>query len=111
MDLEYLRKILQDYKNNKKDISDVLEELKKLPYEDLGFARIDHHRALREGFPEVIFCQGKTVEQVVSIFKSLAECNTSVLATRAGQDVFEAVGGLFPQARYHKAARIIGLFV
>ena len=109
MDLEYLRKILQDYKNNKKDISDVLEELKKLPYEDLGFARIDHHRALREGFPEVIFCQGKTVEQVVSIFKSLAECNTSVLATRAGQDVFETVGGLFPQARYHKAARIISL--
>ncbi len=109
MDLEHLKKILRDYKNNDKDMNAVLTELKKLPYEDLGFAKVDHHRALREGFPEVIFCQGKTAEQVVNIFKSLAECNTSVLATRAGRDIFEAVGELFPQARYHETARIISL--
>lgn len=111
MDVEYLTKILQDFKNNKKDLNEVLGELKKLPYEDLGFARIDHHRALRGGFPEVIFCQGKTVEQVVRIFKSLAECNSNVIATRADVDFFEAVGRTFPRARYHEVAKIISLTV
>ena len=68
MDFKYLAKLLQDYKENKRNLNDVLKELKKLPYENLDFARVDHHRTLRQGFPEVIFCQGKTAEQVVKIF-------------------------------------------
>ncbi|MDO9534654.1 MAG: nickel pincer cofactor biosynthesis protein LarB [Bacillota bacterium] len=109
MDHAYLVKLLEDYKDGKNDLDEVLQKLKILPYEDLGFAKIDHHRALRRGFPEVIFCQGKTVEQVVKIFQSLADYNHNIMATRAGRDVFEDVRNLFPQARYHEMAKIISL--
>lgn len=109
MDHAYLVKLLEDYKDGKNDLDKVLQKLEILPYEDLEFAKIDHHRALRRGFPEVIFCQGKTVEQIVKIFQSLAECNSNIMATRAGRDVFEAVGNLYPQARYHEMAKVISL--
>ena len=109
MDHAYLVKLLEDYKDGRNDLDEVLQKLKILPYEDLGFAKIDHHRALRGGFPEVIFCQGKTVDQVVNIFQSLAGYNHNIMATRAGRDVFEAVRSLFSQARYHEMAKIISL--
>jgi len=111
MNHAYLVKLLEDYKDGKNSLEEVLQKLKILPYEDLGFAKIDHHRALRRGFPEVIFCQGKTVEQVVKIFQSLADYNHNIMATRAGREVFEAVNTLFPQARYHEMAKIISLTV
>jgi NCAIR mutase (PurE)-related protein len=66
-----LRQLLEDVKNSKVDIGDALTKLKNLPYEDLGFAVVDHHRALRKGFPEVIFCQGKTVDQIAKFLISL----------------------------------------
>jgi len=82
-----------------------------LPFEDLGFARVDHHRHIRQGFPEVIYCPGKTTEQIVIIFSSLAAKGNNVLATRAGEDVFKAIAetGRFPKARYEKSARAIVL--
>lgn len=83
--------------------------MKKLPYEDIDYAKIDHHRALRSGFPEVIFCQGKTVEQVVGIFGSMARRNCTILATRAGREVYRAVAQSFPEAVYHELARAITL--
>ncbi len=84
-----------------------MTELKKLPYEELDFAKIDHHRAMRNGFPEVIFCQGKTVPQIVKIFDVLAGCNRNILATRAWPEAYEAVREICPTAVYHEAARII----
>lgn len=82
-----------------------------MPFEDVGFACIDHHRLIRQGLPEVIYCPGKTVEQVVSIFTSLADKGNNVLATRAEQYVFDALvqSGKFRNLRYEKCARAIVL--
>ena len=86
-----------------------LHELAKMPYEDAGFARIDHHRALRLGLPEVIYASGKTPAQVAEIFSRMAAAGGSVLATRADADAFAAVKSRVPAAMFHEAARIIGL--
>ncbi len=88
-----------------------MEKLRLLPFEDLGFACIDHHRQIRRGFPEVIYCPGKTAEQIIEIFASLAEKGNNVLATRAERGVFEALveTGKFPNARYEKSAKAIVL--
>ncbi len=88
-----------------------MERLRHLPFEDLGFARVDHHRQLRKGFPEVIFCPGKTTEQIVRIFESLASRGNNVLATRAKPDAFEALvkTGKVPGVQYDELARTIML--
>jgi len=89
-----------------------LERLVKLPYEDTGFAKIDHHRSLRLGLPEVIYAAGKSPEQVAEIFVRMAEgagSGGSVIATRAGSEAFAAVREVVPRAEYHPQARIIGL--
>ena len=93
------------------DIDQAVEKLRHLPFEDLGFACIDHHRQLRRGFPEVIFCPGKTTEQIIKIFENLAEKGNNVLATRAQPDVFEALAKTekFPNARYEQLAKAIVL--
>ena len=82
-----------------------------MPFEDLGFACIDHHRQIRCGFPEVIYCPGKTTDQIVKIFSNLAEKGNNVLATRAEENVFEALTKTkkFPNAQYEKLARAIVL--
>ena len=82
-----------------------------MPFEDLGFACIDHHRQIRRGFPEVIYCPGKTTDQIIKIFESLAEKGNNVLATRAEQQVFDALSETkkYPQARYEELARAIVL--
>jgi NCAIR mutase (PurE)-related protein len=84
-----------------------LNELRSFPYEDIGFAKLDHHRALRTGFPEVIFCQGKTVQQVVEIASRLYQNSHHVLATRASAEMAEAVQKASLPAIYHADARII----
>lgn len=88
-----------------------MERLRHLPFEDLGFACIDHHRQIRRGFPEVIFCPDKTNEQIIEIFSKLAEKGNNVLATRAELGVFRALSraGRFPKARYEKQAKAIVL--
>jgi NCAIR mutase (PurE)-related protein len=86
-----------------------LQELARMPYEDAGFARIDHHRALRLGLPEVIYASGKTPAQVAEIFARMAAAGGSVLATRANADAYAAVKLRVPEAVYHEQARIIGL--
>jgi NCAIR mutase (PurE)-related protein len=86
-----------------------LRELAKLPYEDAGFARIDHHRALRLGLPEVIYAGGKTPAQVAEIFARMAAAGSSVLATRASAEAYAAVQARVPEAVFHEQARIIGL--
>lgn len=86
-----------------------LDRLKNLPFEDLGFARVDHHRALRQGFPEVIFSPGKKPEQVVAIVKSLLRQKSNVLVTRSNQETFDAVRKLTKKAQFHDAARAISI--
>ena len=106
---EQLRKLLKEVKAGKLTIDQAVEKLRHLPFEDLGFARVDHHRQLRSGFPEVIYCPGKTNEQIIAIFESLAAKGNNVLATRADEAVFDAIAKTkkFPKVRYEKLARAI----
>jgi hypothetical protein len=87
------------------------DRLRTLPYEDLGFARPDHHRALRRGFPEVVFGAGKTDEQVAAIVKSVADRGQNVLVTRTGALVHRLIAERFPAARHHEAARCVTVTV
>jgi NCAIR mutase (PurE)-related protein len=102
---------LEQVQSGQVEIDAALDRLRHLPFEDLGFARVDHHRQLRKGFPEVIFCPGKTTDQIIRIFESLAAKGNNVLATRAGPEVFDALAGTgkFPKARYEVLARAIVL--
>jgi hypothetical protein len=111
MNTGQLKTLLEQVKNGELNINEAIEKLRHLPFEDLGFACIDHHRQIRRGFPEVIFCPGKTTEQIIKIFESLAVKGNNVLATRAELDVFEALAKTdkFPQARYEKLAKAIVL--
>lgn len=102
-----LRRLLEDVKNNQVAVEDALARLKNLPYEDLGFALVDHHRALRKGFPEVIFCQGKTAEQIAQIFNKLCDGRRSIIGTRAAQEAYDRVKEIYPDAIYNELARTI----
>ena len=102
-----LTELLLQVKDGSLAVSEALETLRKLPYEDLGFARLDHHRGLRLGFPEVVFAQGKTVEQVAVIMARLSEHNDRVLATRASPEAYQAVKARLPEAIYHELGRLI----
>lgn len=84
-----------------------VEKLASLPFEDLGFAKIDHHRSLRSGMPEVVFAEGKTPEQTAAILAGIHANGNAALATRANADHFAATQELLPQAVYHAAARCI----
>ena len=103
--------MLAQVKKGEIGIEEAIERLRHLPFEDLGFACVDHHRQIRRGFPEVVYCPGKTAEQIVGIFSSLAAKGNNVLATRAEEDVFEALvkTNKFPKARYERQARAIVL--
>jgi len=103
--------LLEQVKSGEVDVDEAVEKLRHLPFEDLGFACIDHHREIRRGFPEVIYCPGKTAEQIVKIFSNLAEKGNNVLATRAEEDVFKALvkTNKFPNVRYEKSAKAIVL--
>jgi pyridinium-3,5-biscarboxylic acid mononucleotide synthase len=90
-------------------VSEALERLRLLPFEDLGFAKVDHHRALRTGMPEAIFAEGKTEAQVAAIFARMAEAGGNVLATRTTRAVYEAVVKATPGAEFHGTARAITL--
>lgn len=109
MQPERLKRLLQAVRRRTLKVAEALEALKTLPYEDLGFARIDHHRALRQGLPEVIYCEGKTTEQVVAIAQRVHQAGSDVLATRARPEIWEALRGLNGRGRYHATARLIVL--
>ena len=102
---------MEQIKAGRVEVDEAMDKLRHMPFEDLGFARVDHHRQVRRGFPEVIYCPGKTTEQVIAIFESLAERGNNVLATRAAPETFEVLAktGKFPQATYDKLARTIVL--
>ena len=81
--------------------------LRRLPFEDLGFARVDHHRAIRQGFPEVIFGAGKTADQIAAIAERIVAAGQALLVTRTDEAAYEAVAQVVPEAQFHPAARII----
>jgi hypothetical protein len=107
MNREALGKLLRRVQAGELTPEDAVERLRHLPYEDLGFARTDNHRALRQGFPEVIFCAGKTVEQVSAIAARLLERHGTLLATRATPEMFEAIKAIEPRATYHPLSRAV----
>jgi NCAIR mutase (PurE)-related protein len=107
MKKEELEKILSEVKEGRIAVEEALEKLKYLPYSDLGFARIDNHRELRTGYPEIIFCQGKSIEQVKSIFGHIISTGQDVFGTRATEEMYNAVREIEPAATWHSEARII----
>jgi len=104
---ETLRVLLENVRNQDLNVDMALAQLRDLPFEDLDFAKVDHHRALRQGFPEVIFGQGKTPDQIAQIAEKLAAKNATVIVTRASVEAFEATEKLVPAARYETSARLI----
>ena len=104
-----LKDLLSAVKAGKLGIDQALEKLRSLPFEDLGFAHIDHHRHLRCGCAEVIFCPGKTSAQICEIFQRLLINGSNVLATRAEPEIYQAVFQRFPRAQYNETARTITL--
>jgi NCAIR mutase (PurE)-related protein len=109
MTREMILQLLESVQAGQTAPAAALQELARMPYEDAGFARIDHHRALRLGLPEVIYASGKTPAQVAEIFARMAAAGGSVLATRANADAYAAVKLRVPEAVYHEQASIIGL--
>lgn len=107
MDSRFLKNLLEDVKNDRMDTDAALAQLKKLPYENLGFARIDHHRHIRSGISEVIYCQGKTVPQIQAIVAKISSYNENILATRADADVYAGIRDVIKDCTYHEMARIV----
>lgn len=100
MDQTHLQQLLEDVQSGSVDVADALGRLRHLPFEDIGFAKVDHHRALRCGMPEVVFGKGKTPEQVVGIAERLLERGSNVLVTRAQPEAAEALKARFDDAEY-----------
>ena len=106
---EDLRKLLEQLAAGEVPVDAALQRLETLPFEDVSFARIDHHRALRCGFAEVIFGEGKTDEQVEEIFARLARTGANVLATRVAATAADRVVGQYPRVKYHELSRTLAL--
>lgn len=108
MHKEEIVELLNGFKNNEISMEDALEKLKRLPYGELGYAKIDHHRELRNGYPEVIYCEGKSLEHIQGIVKHmLKEKEVNILGTRANRDVYEAIKDITNNVEYYESARIV----
>ena len=107
MEESLLRQLLADVCAKRRTIDEAVDQLKRLPFEDLGFAKVDHHRAIRCGFPEVIYCEGKQIDQVVAVAEARLAGGGHLLATRASPEVARAVRRKFGQAHYNRIARTI----
>ena len=107
MDRNHLKDLLIQVKNGSMNVETALDQLKKLPFDDLGFVKIDNHRAIRTGVPEVIFCQGKTVSQIICIVKKMSQYHSNILGTRVEPNVFESIQKKIEDCHYHEAARIV----
>ncbi len=107
METENIRKLLEGIKDGSTTVEDGMKALSSLPFEDIGFAKIDHHRAIRTGYPEVIFCQGKTIPQIRGIVeRMMAHDDSNIMGTRATPEAYEAVRELAGDtATWHEAAR------
>lgn len=102
--------ILLEHLAGKISSNEATEKIKNLSYENIGYARVDHARAARQGFPEVIFGQGKTSEQIAGIFEKLVEKSPNVLITRTNTEVFGDIRNIFTEAEWHESAKLIRVF-
>jgi len=102
-----LRNLLTEVKAGKKSIDEALNKLKDLPYENLGFARIDHHRSIRQGFPEVIFGRGKTVQQVVAIVRRMLANQHNILVTHSDRNTFQQIKKLHRGAKFYEDSKTV----
>jgi NCAIR mutase (PurE)-related protein len=109
MDQIKLEELLSSVKEGEVSVEDALKRLESLPFEDLGFARLDLHRDLRQGLPEVVFCQSKTPEQIITIMKKLWEHHDHVLGTRLSPDVAEIILKGLPEAKYDPMSKLLQL--
>jgi NCAIR mutase (PurE)-related protein len=107
MNLDRLRVLFEQVKHGEVEVEKAIQSLRHLPFEDLGFSKVDHHRQLRQGFPEVIFCEGKTVNQVKEISERILTANHLLLATRATPEIYEALVALDPSAHFNQLGRTI----
>src|SRR5512143_2570286 len=106
MDGNHLRNLLEQVQSGNMDLDSAMQRLKKLPFDDLGYAKIDYHRCVRQGVPEVIYCEGKTLSQIQGIVKRIAEHHSNILASRASRAVHEAIREVVEDCRYHEMARM-----
>ena len=104
-----VRELLEGVKNQSVNIEEAEQYLKELPYQNLGFCRLDHHRALRNGFGEVIYCEGKATEHLVKIYQSFQARRENVLGTRASQEQYQAVKAAVPEVLYDSLGRTLKL--
>jgi NCAIR mutase (PurE)-related protein len=109
MNSQALRRLFDQVRKKQLSSDEAVDRLRHLPFEDLGFAKVDHHRALRQGMPEVIFSEGKTPTQVAGIFSRLAQHGGNILATRATEEQHAAVAAQIEKAEYRPLARAIVL--
>ena len=109
MDRTRIEALLNEVREGRTGVGEALDRLRGLPFEDIGFAKLDHHRALRTGMPEVIFAAGKTAAQVATIFARMTQHGGNVLATHATREMFDAVSAVEPRAEFHETARAITL--
>jgi pyridinium-3,5-biscarboxylic acid mononucleotide synthase len=105
--MQKLEDILHEFKDGRKSMREMLEYLEKLPFEDLCFAKVDHHRCLRRGFPEVIYGEGKTSEQIIAIAESMAKFGSNILVTRVDPQKAETIMGRIPGMVYRSEARAL----
>ena len=106
---DHIRNILEAVQQGKQDVDTAFEQLKDLPFTDMGFAKIDNHRQLRTGYPEVIFCSGKTIEQSEEIIRLMYSRGNNILATRVQETLWQRISNLYPEAEYNAAARTIAI--
>ena len=99
--------ILKEVQEGNLEVDAALDNLKDLPFEDLGYAKVDHHRELRNGYPEVIYCEDKTRDEVKGIVEKMMDRNHNILATRANEEIYEALKELTDDLEYHERARIV----
>ncbi|MGE0103745.1 MAG: nickel pincer cofactor biosynthesis protein LarB [Blastocatellales bacterium] len=109
MDHEKLRQLLDGYRDGELDLEQAVERLRHLPYEDLSYANVDHHRSLRQGFPEVIFGQGKTVDQVTGIAERLLANSSNLLITRTNRETFDSIHRIADDAVFHESCGAISV--
>jgi len=102
-----LKKLLNDVKNSNIEIEDALGKLKDLPFEDIGYAHIDHHRSVRNGYPEVIYCKGKSDDHILGIIERMNEKGSNILGTRCEKTTYDKIIKLYPNAEYDELSKIL----
>ena len=107
MSPERIKDLLQQIKDGLISVEEGVASLKAMPFEDLGFATLDHHRSLRQGFPEVVFCEGKSTDQIVEIASRIAGAGVTMLATRADREARKALKAALPGAEVNEVGRTV----